>query len=83
MSIDKVPATILRNNLSDVLDAMKQKDIMLIGRRGEVDVALVNIDLLEDLLELHDKDYLKSITDARKEAHTGKVSTFEEVFGEL
>lgn len=83
MSVEKVPATILRNNLSDVLDAIKKKEVMLIRRRKKVDAALVDIDFLEDLLELQDKKYLKSIQTARAEAREGKVSTFEQVFGEL
>jgi len=83
MSIDNVQATVLRNSLSDVLDAMKQKDVMLIRRRSDVDVALVNIDLLEDLLEMHDKNYVNSIKEARRQAKEGKVSTFDEVFGSI
>lgn len=83
MSIDNVQATVLRNSLSDVLDAMKQKDVMLIRRHSDVDVALVNIDLLEDLLEMHDKNYVNSIKEARAQAKEGKVSTFDEVFGSI
>lgn len=83
MSVKQVSASILRNNLADVLDTVKNKEIMLVNRRKKTDVALIDVDLLEDLLELHDKEYVKSIIKARKQAEEGSLSTFEQVFGDL
>ena len=79
-----VPATTLRNNLSDTLDDVEaQHSIYIINRRGHMRSALVDLDLLEDLLELHDQDYLASIQQARAEAKAGQLASFEDVFGKL
>lgn len=78
-----VNSTNLRNNLSDTLKMAKKKDFVLVSHRGKINTAIVDIDLLEDLLELSDKDYLKSIKEAREDAKVGRVYSFEEVFGNI
>ena len=84
INVKSVGATVMRNNLSDVLDAVDdERNVMLIKRRNKADAALVNIDLLEDLLALQSREYVKSIKTARKEAECNDVVSFEDVFGDL
>ena len=79
-----IKATTLRNNLASVIDEMKDSnDFMLITNRGKIVSAIIDIDLLEDLLSLTNKKYLKSIEKAREDIANGNVFTFEEVFGEI
>ena len=79
-----IKATTLRNNLASVSDEMKDSnDFMLITNRGKIVSAIIDIDLLEDLLSLTNKKYLKSIEKAREDIANGNVFTFEEVFGEI
>ncbi|OGI69784.1 hypothetical protein A2824_00800 [Candidatus Nomurabacteria bacterium RIFCSPHIGHO2_01_FULL_42_16] len=78
-----VNATILRNNLSDVINEVKKKDYILIAKRGKITSALVSVELFEDLLALKDKKYLKSIKKAREEYEKGEIFTHAEVFGEI
>ena len=81
MSTKTIDASVMRNNLSEALDAVHDsKNIILVKRRGKVESALVDIDVLEDLLALQNPEYLKSIAKAR----ASKVwYTPEEVFGDL
>ncbi len=81
MSTKTIDATDMRNNLSEALDAVsKSKNIILVKRRGKVESALIDVDVLEDLLAASNPEYLKSIAEARasKEWYTP-----EEVFGDL
>ena len=78
-----VNATILRNNLSDVINDVKKKDYILIAKRGKITSALVSVELFEDLLALKDKKYLKGIKKAREEYEKGEIFTHAEVFGEI
>ena len=78
-----VNATILRNNLSDVINEVKKKDYILIAKRGKITSALVSVELFEDLLALKDKNYLKSIKKAREEYEKGEIFSHAEVFGEI
>lgn len=71
----------MRKNLSEALDTVRDtKSILLVKRRGNVESALIDIDMLEDLLAVQDPEYVKSIAEARasKEWYTP-----EEVFGDL
>ena len=43
--------------------------------------AMINLDLLEELLSLADSDYLKSIKQARHEYKNGEVFSHDVVFG--
>ncbi|MCL4377150.1 MAG: type II toxin-antitoxin system Phd/YefM family antitoxin [Actinobacteria bacterium] len=79
-----VNATVLRNNLSDALNEVnRNKDFLLVAKKGKITSALVNIDLFEDLLALSNKDYLKSIRQARAEYKNSDVFSHEEIFGEI
>ena len=79
-----VNATVLRNNLSDALNAVSgDKNYLLIAKKGKISSALVNIDLFEDLLALSNKDYLKSIKKAREDYKKGDVFSHEQIFGEI
>jgi len=79
-----VNATVLRNNLSDALKEVSgKKDYLLVAKKGKITSALVNIDLFEDLLALSNKDYLKSIKNAREEYKKGDVFSHEQAFGEV
>lgn len=79
-----ITVSTLRSNLANVIKEVKtKKDYFLIGRRGKVESALVDVDLFEDLLELSNKDYLKSIKQARQDIKNGNFVTLEEAFGEI
>jgi PHD/YefM family antitoxin component YafN of YafNO toxin-antitoxin module len=78
-----IPATEMRNNLSSVLDAVELEGITLIRRHKQTNVALINADLLEDLLELHDRDYVRSIAQARQDVKEGRTYTLDQAFGDL
>ncbi len=81
MSTKTIDASMMRKNLSEALDTVRDsKSIILVKRRGNVESALVDIDTLEDLLAVQDPEYIKSIAEARasKEWYTP-----EEVFGDI
>ena len=81
MSTKTIDASMMRKNLSEALDTVRDsKSIILVKRRGNVESALIGIDTLEDLLAVQDPEYLKSIAEARasKEWYTP-----EEVFGDI
>lgn len=84
MSTKTIDATDLRNNLSAALDAVGKDDILFIKSRGKLTgKAIIDDELLEDLLLLQDSEYLNSIAKARKEIKQGDVYTFDEVFGDV
>ena len=78
-----VSSTKLRNNLADVIKTAGKKDYVLVTHRGKVKTAVVDVEVLEDLLSLHDQEYLKSIKRAREDVKAGRVYTFEDVFGNI
>ena len=79
-----ITTTILRNNLADVLKRVeKKKEYLLVSKKGKITSALVNIDLLEDLLAMVNPSYVKSIKKAREEYKKGQVYSHEEVFGDI
>lgn len=78
-----IAATTLRNNLSDTLDSLMSQEYLLIARSKKISHALVNLDFLEDLLALKNKDYLKSIKEARQEYESGNTLSHAQVFGDL
>jgi hypothetical protein len=81
MSTKTIDVSVMRKNLSEALDAVRgSKNIILVRRRGKIESALVDIDILEDILAVQDPEYVKSIAKARasKEWYTP-----EEVFGDL
>jgi prevent-host-death family protein len=78
-----INSTNLRNNLADALKTVKRGKYLLISQKGTIKKAIIDIEELEDLLSLHDKEYLKSIKRARADVKAGRVYTFEEVFGNI
>jgi len=79
-----ITTTVLRNNLADSLKEISgKKDYLLVAHKGKLSSALVNIDLFEDLLALTNKDYKKSIQNARKEYKTGALFSHDQVFGDV
>lgn len=79
-----ITTTTLRKYLSDSVDKVSgEKDYLLVARRGKIVSALVDIDLFEDLAALMNKDYKKSIVQARKEYEQGEYITHEQLFGEI
>lgn len=82
--INIVSSTVLRNNLADSLSLVEnKKDYILVSNRGKVKLAIVNIDMLEDLLALANPEYLADIKEARENIKKGELYTFEEVFGKI
>lgn len=75
-----IDATVLRNNLSDAMDAVTSGHALIVKKRGKDRVVMIDIDAYEDYLAAQDPTYLKSIAEAR--AEEGFLSP-EEVFGEL
>ena len=53
-----VSSTKLRNNLADALKKVKKDKYLLVSHRGKIKTAIVDIDMLEDILELSDSEYL-------------------------
>lgn len=80
-----VQTTTLRDNLSDILEAVENKrpGWLLVTGRGKTRAALVNLDFFEDLLASSSPAYLKSIKIAREQVKQNKLLTHQEVFGEL
>lgn len=78
-----VNSTSLRNNLADSLRMVKRGKYLLISQKGVIKRAIIDIEELENLLSLHDDEYLKSIKRARADAQAGRLYTFEEVFGNI
>lgn len=84
INLKSVTATVMRNNLADVLDAVDdERSVMLVKRRNQADAALINVDLLEDLLAGHNAEYLARIKQAREDIKRGELFTADDVFGEL
>lgn len=73
----------MRANFSSTLDELAKQNYLLVARRGKISHAIVNLDFLEDLLALNNKEYLDSIRQAREEYKKGKVYSHAQVFGEL
>ena len=79
-----INSTVLRNNLSDSLKEIEtKKRFLLVAKRGKITSVLVNLDLFEDLLEIADSKYPKSIKKAREEYKKGNIFTHTEVFGDV
>ncbi len=70
----------LRKNLADALDQASGGNPVIVTRRGGTDAALVNLDLLEDILSASNPRIIKKISQARKK---NELVSLEEAFGEL
>lgn len=83
MSTKTIAAAKFRSNFASTLDAIKDNDILIVTRRGKKDRVVLDIDKFEDLLAANNPEYLKKISQARKEAKKGEVFSIDEVFGNL
>jgi hypothetical protein len=84
MSTKTIDTTDLRNNLSATIGSLGKDDILFIKSRGKLTgKAIIDDELLEDLLLMQDGDYIASIAKARNEIKQGDVYTFDEVFGDV
>ncbi len=83
MSIRIIDATVLRANLGDAIDEVKKGNILEVRRRGKGEVALIDLQTLEDWLAVQDPDYRASIKKARLEAKKGVGVPFEDVYQEI
>lgn len=83
MSIRIIDATVLRANLGNAIDEVKRGNILEVRRRGKGEVALIDLSVLEDLLAVHEPEYLASIKQARAEAKSGKTVAFEDAYREV
>lgn len=80
MSTTTVSASDLRSNLSDSLDAVSRKNIVIVTRRGKKDRAIVDVDMLEDLLAANNPSYLATIKKAREST---EYLSHQDVFGDI
>ena len=79
-----VETTKLRNNLAAAIkEVNKNKDFLIITRKGEPVAGIVDLDLLEDIEAVNSKNFIKSVKDAREQLKKGEFYTHEEVFGDL
>jgi hypothetical protein len=84
MSTKTIDTTDLRNNLAATINSLGKDDILFIKSRGKLTgKAIIDDELLEDLLLMQDGDYIASIAKARKEIKQGDVYAFDEVFGDV
>lgn len=84
MSTKTIDTTDLRNNLSATISALGKDDILFIKSRGKLTgKAIIDDELLEDLLLLRDEEYVTDIARAREEIKRGDIYTFDEVFGDV
>ena len=74
-----VNATELRTNHADISKAVRGgQNVTIITKRGRPDLALIDLDYLEDLIESQDKKFQESLRQAVQE----KTYLLEEVFSE-
>lgn len=80
MGTKTISASDLRRNLADSLDTITKDDVLIITRRGKKERAIIDLDILEDLLAANDPEYLKTIKEAQE---SKEYISHEEVFGAL
>ena len=78
MGTNTISSSALRSGLSDALDAVDTDNILIVTRRGKKERALVDLDMLEDLLAANDPDYLAKIKESREST---EYLSHEDVFG--
>jgi len=83
MTTKSIDTTDLRSNLGNVIDSVTSGETLIVRKRGKDQVAIIDIDTYEDLLEAANPEYLKSIKTAREEYKKGDVFSLEDVFGDL
>lgn len=70
----------LRTAYADIAKKIRGgKNVAIITKRGRPDLALIDLDYLEDLLEAQDKKFQKSLRQAAQE----KTYSLDEVFADL
>ena len=80
MGTTTIPASDLRANLAETLDAVSSDNIIVVTRRGKKERAIIDLDQLEDLLAASDPAYLAKIKEARE---SKEYLSHEDVFGDL
>ena len=80
MSTKTLTVSKLRDNLAEALDAVNNDEILIVTRRGKKEMAIIDLDRLEDLLAATNPKYLKIIKEARA---SKEYFGHEEVFGDL
>ena len=84
MSTKTIDTTDLRNNLSATIKSHSKDDILFIKSRGKLTgKVIIDDDMLEDLLLMQNKAYVKSIAAAREQIKNGETYSFDEVFGDV
>ena len=84
MTFQLIAATTLRNHLSDALKAVVgSKKLLLVTKKNKPVSAILDIDLLEDILAAAGRKYVAGIREARADYKKGRVFTHKEVFGRL
>ena len=83
--VKQVASTTLRENLADVLEAVNtgRDEVLIVTSRGSDVSALVNLNLLEDLLASSSTHFKESIKKAREDIKKGRPFSHEELFGKL
>lgn len=70
----------LRDSFANVAKKIRgHKTIAIVTKRGRPDLALIDLDYLEDLLEAQDETFQKSLVAAARE----KVLTLDDVFADV
>lgn len=83
MTVQKTSMSKARAHFAEALDAATKGEVILVQRHGKPDAAIVDADLLEDILAASDASYLRSIKESREQYKRGEVVSFEEAFGDI
>ncbi|KKW05710.1 MAG: hypothetical protein UY40_C0010G0007 [candidate division CPR1 bacterium GW2011_GWC1_49_13] len=83
--VKQVATSTLRENLADVLETVNtgKEEILVVTSRGDDVSAIINLDLLEDLLASSSSSFKASIREAREDIKKGRIFSHEEIFGKL
>lgn len=80
MGTNTISTTDLRDNMADALDTVSGDSVLVVTRRGKPEKAIVDLDMLEDLLAAQNPDYLTVIKKARE---SKELFSHNDVFGDL
>ena len=80
MNYKAVSTTEFRNNLSDLMTDVYKGQTLLVKKRGQLRMVMINLDSYEDLLAASDPANLKVICEARQQYSSGDMISFNEVF---
>ena len=79
--MDKVIGFVdIRSNLKKILEETAKGSRYIITSRSKPKAALVNLEELETLEILADKELLKEIIEAKEDIKAGRYTTFEDFF---